>query len=260
MTGTVTEDGFLGGRLRLRQPAHGFRAGMDTVMLAAAVPARAGQSVLDLGCGVGTAALCLGARVAGLDLAGVERDATAVALARDNSTRNAIALEVIEADIAALPPALRARRFNHVIANPPFHLAAGRDPARDPAREAALSGTRPLATWLRTGRARLAPRGLLTMILAATRLGEALAVLEERRGAAEILPLAPRAGRAAHRVLIRWRQGSGAELALWPPVVLHEGASHGTDAAHHAPAIEAVLRDGAALPWPGGGHRGDLRR
>lgn len=257
MTGAVTEDGFLGGRLRIRQPARGFRAGMDAVLLAAAVPACEGQSVLDLGCGVGTAALCLAARVAGLELAGVERDAAAAALARANAAMNGLTLEVVEADISALPPALRARRFDHVIANPPFHEAARRDPARDPAREAALSGTLPLAAWIRAGRARLAPHGVLTLILSASRLADALAALAEARGAADLLPLAPRAGRPAHRVLIRWQEGSGAGLTLWPPVALHEGDRHASGARDHVPAIETVLREGAALPWPGaaGGQR-----
>ena len=67
------EDAFLGGRLTIRQPVRGYRAGADPVFLAAAVAAKPGERVLELGCGVGTALLCLGARVAGLDLTGVER-------------------------------------------------------------------------------------------------------------------------------------------------------------------------------------------
>ena len=99
----LTEDGFLGGRLSLLQPARGYRAGVDPVFLAAATPARPGQSVLDLGCGVGTAALCLGARVPDLSLAGLERQPDYAALARENATRNGIPLTVIEGDLPARP-------------------------------------------------------------------------------------------------------------------------------------------------------------
>ena len=68
---TLTDDAFLGGQLRLFQPAQGYRAGMDAVLLAAAVPAEAGQRVLDLGCGAGTAGLCLAKRVDAVALTGV---------------------------------------------------------------------------------------------------------------------------------------------------------------------------------------------
>ncbi|MFZ2468854.1 MAG: methyltransferase, partial [Parvibaculum sedimenti] len=40
--GAFTDDGFLGGRLQLLQPAKGYRAGIDAVLLAASVPARHG--------------------------------------------------------------------------------------------------------------------------------------------------------------------------------------------------------------------------
>ena len=151
----TTTDGFLGGRLSILQPRHGYRAAMDPVLLAAAVPARAGEAVLELGCGVGVASLCLGARVAGLRLAGVERQADYAALARANALQNGIAFDVELADLAALPPALRARSFDHVIANPPYFPAGGGTPARDPGREGALREETPLALWVDAGLRRL---------------------------------------------------------------------------------------------------------
>lgn len=78
----TTDNGFLGGRLQLLQPRRGYRAGLDPVLLAASVAARPGQAVLELGCGVGTALLCLGARVPGLSLTGVELQPDYAALAR----------------------------------------------------------------------------------------------------------------------------------------------------------------------------------
>jgi tRNA1(Val) A37 N6-methylase TrmN6 len=85
----VTEDGFLNGRLKIRQPKRGFRAGLDAVMLAAAVPARAGETALELGAGVGTASLCIAFRT-GCDVSGLEIDPQLAALANQNAARNAM--------------------------------------------------------------------------------------------------------------------------------------------------------------------------
>ncbi len=241
----LTEDGFLGGRLRLLQPRHGYRAATDPVLLAAAVPARAGQSVLDLGCGAGVASLCLGARVPGVALAGIERQSAYAALARANADRCALALEVIEADIAALPPSLRARSFDHVLSNPPW-FAPEAPPARDPGRDGAHRETTPLALWIDTGLRRLRPGGTLSLILPVARLPAALAALEGR-ASATVLPLAARAGRAAGRVILQARKGARSPFRLLAPFVLHAGARHLQDGEDSTAAAQAVLRDAAAL-------------
>ena len=94
------DDGFLGGRLVLRQPARGYRAGADAVMLAAACPAGAGQRVLELGCGAGVALFCLGARVPGLALAGLERQPALADLARHNAAATGIPARIVTGDLA----------------------------------------------------------------------------------------------------------------------------------------------------------------
>ena len=163
MTGATTEDAFLGGRLVLHQPARGYRAGTDPVLLAAAVPATPGQSVLELGCGVGTAALCLMARVPGLDVTGVELQPDYADLARRNAARNALPLGVVTADLARLPDDLRQRAFDHVIANPPYFDPARSLPARDDGKATAFAGDTPLAVWIDTALRRLAPGGRLVI-------------------------------------------------------------------------------------------------
>jgi tRNA1Val (adenine37-N6)-methyltransferase len=243
--GPLSDDAFLCGRLRLWQPVSGYRAATDPVLLAAACPARAGQSVLDLGCGAGAAALCLGARVAGLALAGLEVQAGYAVLARANAARNGVAFEVHEGDVADEPPALR-RGFEHVIANPPYY-AAGGTPSADGGRDTALRAQQPLRLWTESARRRLHPGGWLTLILGADRLGEALAALEGRMGSVAILPLMAREGREAVRVLIRARKGGRARLRLLSPMVLHEGPAHAGNREDYTPEARAVLREIAAI-------------
>lgn len=243
----LTHDRFLGGRLVLSQPRRGYRAGVDPVFLAASVAARAGESVLDLGCGVGAAALCLGARVPGLDLAGVERQADYADLARRNAAENGIPMEVFTADLSDLPPQLKARRFDHVIMNPPYHLKARATPSADAGRETALFEETPLAIWIDVATRRLKPRGYLTVIQKAERLGEILCAMDDRLGSTLVKPLAPREGHAAALVLVRARMGGRGPFQLASPLVLHDGARHLHDAESYRPEVAAILREAAAL-------------
>ncbi|MBU9699057.1 methyltransferase [Rhodobacteraceae bacterium HSP-20] len=241
----LSDDKFLMGRLRLLQPVRGYRAATDPVLLAAACPAVAGQRVLDLGCGAGAAALCLAARVPGVVLAGLEVQPEYADLARRNAARNAVAMEVVEGDLAAMPRVLR-RGFDHVIANPPYY-AAGGSPSPVAARDRALRVGTPISDWVAAAAQRLEPGGLLTMIFATPCLPEALAALAPKMGSAEVLPLEPRAGRAPPRVILRARKGGRAAFRLLAPFTLHAGAAHGGDREDYTAAANAVLRNGEDL-------------
>lgn len=244
-------DAFLGGRLRLFQPKAGYRAGVDPVLLAAAVPARPGQAVLELGCGAGAAILCLGARVAGLGLAGVELQPAYADLARRNAAQNGQALELYCADLAVLPEALRQRQFDHVIANPPYFRPGAHSRAEDPGRATALGEAEtPLELWIATAARRLMPKGYLHMIQRADRLPEMLSACQGRLGSLEILPLAARRERAPDLVILRARKGGRAAFRLHAPVVLHQGGRHVRDEESYRAEISDVLRDAAGLPWP----------
>ena len=230
----VTEDRVLGGRVRLTQPARGYRAAIDPVFLAAAVPARAGERVLELGTGAAAAALCLAARVAGCRVTGLEIQAGLAALARRNATANRADLTVVEGDVGT-PPAVLGAGYDHVMANPPFFRAeAGSLPAES--RRAAMVEGRPLSAWLATALARVRRGGTVTVILAAERSCELLA---EARGV--VLSLLPRAGAGPCRVLFQVRAGADGPLRCAPGVALHE--ADGTFTA----AATAVLWEAAAL-------------
>jgi len=243
----LTLDAFLGGRLTLMQPRAGYRAGIDPVFLAAAVPARAGESVLDLGCGAGAAALCLATRVPGIKLAGVERQMAYADLARMNAADNGIDIDVFAADLTALPAAVTEESFDHVIMNPPYHLRDRAMASSDPGREAALFEQTPLAGWIDTATKRLKPRGYLCLVQKAERLPEILAGMDKRLGSILVKPLAPREGRAAVLVLVRARKGGRGAFTLAAPLVLHEGAQHAGDRESYCPEVKAILRDGAPL-------------
>lgn len=247
----LTRDSFLGGRLHLWQPGDGYRAGVDPVLLAACVNARAGQSVLDLGCGVGAAALCLAARVPGLDLWGVELQPDYAALAERNGAENGVEFNIVNADLTELPEPVRRARFDHVIANPPYYRPGAHSVARNPGRSVALSEiATPLADWVAVAARRLAPKGYLHMIQRVDRLPELLGGCEGRLGSVEILPLAARAGRAPDRVILRARKDGKAGFRLHAPVLIHEGAQHHRDGDSYTGVVSAVLRQGQAMIWP----------
>jgi tRNA1(Val) A37 N6-methylase TrmN6 len=241
----VTTDAFLGGRLAVLQPKRGFRSGTDAVFLAAAVPAVAGDRVLELGCGAGVAALCLAARVPGLSVTGVERDAVAAGLARRNAGANRLPLRVVEADLAALPADLRAESFDHVMMNPPFFT--GGTPSRCAPRAEARHEETPLDLWLDCAVRRLVPGGQLTVMQAADRLPELMRGLDGRMGSLSLRPLTGREGRPAGRVILIARKGGRGAFVLHPPFVLHEGPAHDGDRESYTFAARAILRDGTGL-------------
>lgn len=242
----LTRDAFLGGKLHLLQPRHGYRAGVDPVLLAASVNARAGQSVLELGCGVGAAILCLACRVPGLTLTGVELQEDHAELARRNGAGK---LEVVTADIASLPAPLTQRQFDHVLANPPYFNRAASVSSDDPGREAAHGEATPLSKWVRVAAKRLKPKGWAHFIHRAERLPDLLGALPNDLGSVEVLPLAPRVGRDVELVLLRARKNGRGAFKLHPTFVLHEGAHHDHDGDSYVPAVQAVLRAGAALEF-----------
>ena len=251
MTTKITENEYLGGRVRIRQPAKGYRAGVDPVLLAASIPVQAGQSVLELGLGVGTAALCLSARVADLKLTGVEIQTEYAALARENALLNNAQLSVIEADLAHLPAALKQERFDHVIANPPYFDRTTGHRAGDQGRETAMGEETPLGVWLDVAARRVAPRGFVTFIHRAERLQNLLSKMPEVLGSIEVQPLQPRRERNAHLILIRARHSGRAPLRLCAPIVMHTGDAHLEDKIDYTEQISSVLRDGSPLNFKG---------
>jgi tRNA1(Val) A37 N6-methylase TrmN6 len=245
-----TDDAALGGRLTLRQPARGHRFGHDAILLAAATPAAAGEVAVDLGAGVGAAGLALARRVADLTVHLVEIDPELAELARHNAERNgfggrvaAHALDVAGPSEAFAAAGLAAGGADRVLMNPPFH-AAGRAQASPDARRriahVAPAGT--LAAWLGAAARLLRPAGTLSVIYRADGLGELLGALAPAFGAVAIVPVHPRPGAAAIRILMCATKGSAAPPSLLPGLVLNR------DDGRPSAEAEAVLREGGSLP------------
>lgn len=241
----LSDDKFLCGRLRLLQPLKGYRAATDPVLLAAACPATAGQRVLDIGCGAGAAVLCLAARVPGLLLSGLEVQPDYADLAHRNAARNGIPLEVHTGDLTNMPQALRVD-FDHVITNPPYYPLGG-TPSPNAGRATALQVMVPLQAWVEHSARRLAPGGWLTLICGADGLPDVLAGMGSKLGSVSVLPLAPRQGKPALRLIVQARKGGRGAFRLLAPLVIHHGAQHDGDRESYTPEASAILRDGGDL-------------
>ena len=244
----LTRDAFYGGRLVLTQSAKGHRSGTDAVLLAAAVAPGFTGSCYDMGSGVGAVGLGVALTRPGARVVLVERDAAAVALAWANAAALDAAEPVTVADCdildrfdlrRALP-----RRADLVVTNPPFHDPRRSRPSPDPARRAAhaLGEGVELGDWIAACLDRLEDNGTLIIVHVAHALPDMLACLGSRAGAITVKPILPRAGEAAHRVLVRAAKGSRGPFALAPPLVLHDDSGFTEEAAR-------LHRGESALAW-----------
>lgn len=247
---SLTEDGFLNGRLRILQPEKGYRAGIDAVFLAASIPCASGDHVFEAGMGTGVAALCLAHRVPGLHITGVEVAARYAMLAEENARRNdcGAGLKVIHADIkealrrgSALLPAPGS--MAHAFANPPYFEEGKATPSPVALKAGAHNfGPEDLDLWVKAMHGLIAVRGTATLIYRAEALNRVLATFEGRFGDITVAPLFPRERLAATRIIVQGVKGSRAPLQILPGLILHGDDGKFTGAA------EAVLREGA--PWP----------
>lgn len=239
-----TTDTVLGGRVTLRQPADGYRVAIDPILLAAACAAEAGETIVDLGCGVGTAALCVARRLPGVRALGIDVQAPLIAFAAENAVANDLADRVrfLAGDIldAALP--IYAAPAEQVIVNPPYLPRDRATVSANPIKALAnVEGAADLPAWVAAAARALKPGGCATFVHRADRLPELLAAFAGFFGAIAVLPIHPKADQAARRVIVAGRLGQRGPARLLPALVLHEANGDFTAAAQH------ILRDGGAL-------------
>ncbi len=246
----ITQDGFLGGKLLINQPAKGHRSGIDAVLLAASISATANMQIAELGCGVGVASLCLAARQSGISIIGYDIDAPSIALAQQNAKQNVKQnklsdVQFVQQDIhAPFSKWTQTLPCDQVFANPPFYAATQKpSPPNEHKEKAHMAQPDTLAIWVKRGVSLLKANGCLTLIHVPEALPALLAEMTPRLGGIEVLPIMPFADAAAKRVLIRGWRDSRAPFQILPPLILHQADKS------YQPQIESILRHGARLDW-----------
>ena len=237
-------DAFLGGRLILRQHKAGYRAGSDAVLLAAAVAAKSGEAVLDVGAGAGALTLCLAARLDAVQLSGLELQDELVALARANAVENGLGerVDFHAGDLRQMPDELKSETFDHVVTNPPYFEAEAVRPPPDGSRaKARVESALGLGEWIGHCLKRVRSAGSLTLIQRPERLGEIVAALSGASGNIVIFPLWPKPGAPAGRIIVRALKSRRGALKLASGLILHD------ETGAYSAAAEAILRHGRPL-------------
>jgi len=242
----LTVGTLLGGRVRYTQFLDGYRTGLEPVLMAAAIPARRGQRIIEAGCGAGAGLMCVAARAPEISGVGVEMEAATAALARQNFSDNGLeSLRALCADVTARELLSDADcGFDHAFANPPWHRAHS-TLAPDLRRRAARSesATNTLEGWIKALARVLRHGGSLTLALPAASLTRSLAAMSAHQiGSVAVLPLWPHRNEAARLIIVQGRKAGRGDSRLLPGLVLHEDDGSFTTAA------QAILRHGEILP------------
>jgi tRNA1(Val) A37 N6-methylase TrmN6 len=243
----TTRDAFLGGALTILQPKTGYRAATDPVFMAASIPARPGQSVLELGCGVGVGMLCLGYRVPKLSIVGLEIQQEYAQLAVKNARENKIEADIITGDLMQMPDDIKNQSFDHVMFNPPFYNTSTVSAPQDFGKSQAHVTGLHIGDWIKAGLKRLKPKGRLSFIHRVEILPQALGCLSGIAGDITVKPLTSRKDQPAKRIIVTCRKGTNGPAVLLPPLVIHQGDGHDKDAGEYSQVANSILREAQAL-------------
>lgn len=240
----TTQNTVYQGRVKLVQPAEGFRAGFDSLLLAAALPELAGGEALELGCGCGGALLPAAFRMPGVSFTGVEQDAGVAEMARAGAGANGFGARVrVETAEAAEWVRGHENRFDLVFANPPY-FEPGTISEPGAGKAGAYVESLSLEDWVKAMVFAAKPRAPVVMVHRAAELARVLAQFDRQAGEITVLPVASKPGEAARRVLVRGRKGlKRGPLTLLAPMVTHEA-----DGGARTAAAQAVV-EGRAVSW-----------
>ncbi len=241
----ATHDHVYDGRVSIIQPAQGFRAGTDSLLLAAGLNAESAGRALEIGCGAGGALLPAAYRLPNTRFTGLEIDADMAALARKGAVENKYEarIEVIDGDAGSIPMDWH-NQFDAVFSNPPF-FDPGTIQAPGAGKEQAYLGNIELKDWVNAMLFALRPKGTFLMVHRAADLARILAIIERQTGEITVQPVHAYPGADAKRVLVRARKGlRSGPMRLLEPLYLFQ--SKGGDQTEWARAMQS---DGVGLAW-----------
>lgn len=229
----LTTDYLLNGRVKFYQPKNGFRVAIDSIFLAAALDVKEGESVLDVGAGVGAASLCLAMRVPHAKVVGLEIQRSYVRIGYDNAQLNNLQnrVEFLCGDVLTPLPRLAAGTFAHVMANPPYYAENHRPSEKDDKATANHEISAELKQWIKYSLLMLRPKGTLTFILTADRLDEVMHLLYGKIGQIKLFPLWSGTGKEAKRFVIQGIKGISGSCHILPGLILHTGSGQYTQEA-----------------------------
>lgn len=236
-----TLDAFHRGAFWLVQPKGiGHRAGIDAMMLAAAVPQGFAGRLADFGAGAGAAGLAVAARCPHANVTLVENSPemahfATLTLAHPKNVHLEGRASVLSADVtlsgrAREKAGLADGSFDYVIMNPPFNAEKDRKTPDALKQQAHVMKDGLFEAWIRSAAAVVRPRGGFATIARPVSLTPILAALSGRFGSAEILPVHARPETPAIRIVIRARRASRGALSLVSPLVLHDEPGDGFSA------------------------------
>jgi tRNA1(Val) A37 N6-methylase TrmN6 len=239
----TTIDDMLGGKVRITQPARGYRAGTDAVLLAATIPTNAAGHALDVGCGVGAIGLLAMGRVKQLKMTGLEQDGFVADLARQNLADNQFSNRavILHGDLFSNDHGLEVESFDRVITNPPYFSRQHHQSDDYRVRARTLPENITLAQWAYQSLLLVRHGGWLHMVLPAQDLSEILVMMDGRAGNILCKPVLPKSGQPANRILLAARRNAKGPFQLLSPLVMHEH-----DGSYSAQS-EAIARDGEML-------------
>jgi FkbM family methyltransferase len=238
-----TLDSFLGGRIQIVQPSEGYRAGIDPIFLAASLHPKKDEKILDIGAGVGVAAISLAIRCPQAHVVGLEIQPDLIKLAVENIEANHLKgrVDMVKGDLLSPPESLSLHSFDHVMTNPPYYEDHRTQTSPIPGKAQANTETVDLGKWIKASLMLLKPKGVFTMIHRIERLSDILSHLDSKVGDLVIYPLWPAPDKPARRILIQGRKNRSGDLRMSNGMCLHGGAEK------YTPEAEAILRHAEGL-------------